>query len=104
MNSRPGPYTGSRTGTDKEQELMKKTYSRPDIWFEDFSLSTNIAAGCEATPFDHSEGCGVKINRVDILFSDSFGDTCNVKIIDGDPNYNGLCYHNPTMDRNVFFS
>ena len=26
---------------------MKKTYSKPDIFFEDFTLSTNIAGDCE---------------------------------------------------------
>ena len=26
---------------------MRKAYSKPQIMFEDFTLSTNIAAGCE---------------------------------------------------------
>ena len=42
---------------------MKKAYSKPDIVFEDFSLSTNIAAGCEENPSLYTETvntCGVK--------------------------------------------
>ena len=45
------------------------------------------------------------MNKVDILFSDDFAaNTCTVKIIEGDPKYDGLCYHNPIQDQNVFFS
>ena len=85
--------------------MMKKTYSKPDICFEDFSLSTNIAAGCEKRPFNHTEVCGVKWGKANILFSESLGiSNCNVNVIEGDPKYNGLCYHNPTADQNVFFS
>ncbi len=85
--------------------MSKKIYSVPDIQFEDFSLSTNIAAGCEEEPFGNTETCGVKWSKVAILFASGAPiDNCNVKIVEGDPNYNGLCYHNPTLENNVFFS
>lgn len=83
--------------------MMKKTYSRPDICFEDFSLSTNIAAGCEEKPFNHTEWCGVKWGKKDILFGDGFLN-CTKNIMEGDSEFNGLCYHNPNVDQNVFFS
>ena len=31
---------------------MKKVYSKPEIYFESFSLSQYIAAGCEVKPGD----------------------------------------------------
>lgn len=83
--------------------MSKKTYSTPDIFFEDFSLSTNIAAGCEERPFNHTEMCGVKWGKVDILFAEGFSN-CGIDIIEGEAKYDGLCYHNPSEDNNVFFS
>ena len=32
---------------------MKKTYVRPEVYFENFELSTNIATGCSAG-YDHN--------------------------------------------------
>ena len=85
--------------------MMKKTYSRPDIYFEDFSLSTNIATSCEKTPFNHIEMCGVKLNRVDVLFDGGeYFKNCTIAIKEGDNPFDNLCYHNPTADENVFFS
>jgi hypothetical protein len=83
---------------------MKKAYSTPDIFFENFSLSTNIAAGCEEKPFNLVEGCGVKWSKGQILFVDGVSDNCTKKVTSGDANYNGLCYHNPSESYNVFFS
>ena len=80
---------------------MKKTYSKPDIFFEDFSLSTNIAAGCEKKPFNHSEACAVRWGGL-MLFTEKIN--CKDKIIDGDPEYNKLCYHVPSQSFNVFYS
>lgn len=82
---------------------MKKVYSKPDIFFEDFSLTTNIAAGCEEKPFDFSERCGVKWSKGQILFDDSF-ENCTKDIINGASDYNQLCYHNPYDHYNVFYS
>lgn len=86
---------------------MKKAYSKPDIVFEDFSLSTNIAAGCEENPSAFSSGtqpCGVKWAAGVYIFTDEI-DGCNRKLVDGQQGeYNGLCYHNPTSNYNVFYS
>lgn len=68
-------------------------------------MSTNIAAGCEQKPFNHSYDCGVKINRVDTLFNDDFASgVCTIRITDGQNQYNNLCYHNPSPGNNVFIS
>ena len=98
---------------------MKKAYSKPDIVFEDFSLSTNIAAGCEERPdaFAGStvQPCGVKWGK-GFIFTQSMGG-CTKKVVEGKPgsvenndlnlvdkNNNALCYHNPYDSYNVFYS
>jgi hypothetical protein len=87
---------------------MKKAYSKPDIVFEDFSLSTNIAAGCEEKPFGHSDQCGVKWGKK-IIFTLTMTN-CGTKIVEGQESgadadeYNKLCYHNPYESYNVFYS
>ena len=91
---------------------MKKKYSKPDIFFEDFSLSTNIAAGCEEEPTTSTDACGIKFGKGKFIFtSELYG--CNRVIPDGsddrevnmvDDKGNGLCYHNPTEGYNVFLS
>lgn len=82
--------------------MMKKNYSRPDIYFEDFALSTNIAAGCEITPVNNQADCGVQWGKSTLFTEIVTG--CKKKVIDGDGAYNKLCYHNPTDTLNVFFS
>ena len=47
--------------------MNKKKYSKPDIYFEDFSLSTNIAAGCEKQPSNATEDCGVRWGNIFIF-------------------------------------
>ncbi len=83
---------------------MKRTYTKPELMFEDFSLSINIAAGCEvwATHGDSQQGCGYDLGE-------DFGHTviflnngvCDYAVNDG---YNGICYHNPSAINNVFNS
>lgn len=82
---------------------MKKVYSKPDILFEDFSLSTNIAAGCEEIPLQNINECGFKWSKGVYIFTDSVSG-CSHKVVDGDGEYNGLCYHNPSSTNNVFYS
>jgi hypothetical protein len=89
---------------------MKKTYGKPDIVFEDFSLNTNIAAGCEKTPGNQTADCGVKWGKIFIFTTNASG--CYSKVVEGstgsdnmkDKQNNGLCYHNPSEVFNVFFS
>jgi hypothetical protein len=86
---------------------LKKIYSKPDIFFEDFSISTNIAAGCEEKPSlynDSVSACGVKWAADVYIFTENI-DGCNRKLVDGQQGeYNGLCYHNPSDNYNVFYS
>lgn len=81
---------------------MKKAYSKPQILFEDFTLSTNIAAGCEVRVEGHSSGtCGYKMGGGIVVFV-SAETGCNTHEPDGD--LNGLCYHVPIETNNLFNS
>ena len=73
---------------------MKKTYSKPEIAFESFSLCNSIAAGCaitnpkdpllEMTGMGPNGGIGYALTM-----------TCDVDVTggSGDGEYNGICYH-----------
>ena len=81
---------------------MKKAYSKPEIFFEDFSLSTNIAAGCELFPNFAENECGVKWSKGKMLFVT--GVTGCTTIVEDESEGNDFpCYHNPS-DPNVFNS
>lgn len=80
---------------------MKKTYSKPDIMFESFSLCTNVAAGCEfKTPLPQSGGCGVRYFNSIIFQNAEQG--CN-KGPENTP-YDTVCYHQPLETNNLFTS
>ena len=81
--------------------MNKRKYSKPEIFFDDFSLSTNIAAGCEVFPIDNAAACGVSYWRA-IIFTEPIGG-CLKKVENDDPRYDSICYHNPS-DNNVFNS
>ena len=71
---------------------MKKQYVKPELYFEDFELSTSIAA-CEDNSGTYAMNvCGIKIPGVDgtVFSKDITG--CTVTGVDGD---DSICYHNP---------
>lgn len=79
---------------------MKKTYSKPEIVFEDFSLSTSITAGCEFKNGLHAQGdCGYE-TRDGIVF---VADVQGCKYTKPDTN-DTLCYHVPNEWHNIFNS
>ena len=89
--------------------MNKKKYCNPDIFFETFALSTNVAAGCEKQPSNHTDDCGVRWGNLFIFTSNVTG--CTSEITEGstqgnwvDKENNGLCYHNPSDVFNVFNS
>ena len=84
---------------------MKKVYAKPEIVFESFSLSQNIAAGCEVkTNLPGNKTCGLDFSGV-VIFLDSISG-CVEKITSegGDGSYNGICYHVFTGESNLFNS
>lgn len=81
---------------------MKKHYSEPNILFESFSLCSSIAAGCAKKISSWANGdCGVPYGNKMVFITDVSG--CKVKVEDGSPMFNGLCYHVP-IDVNSLFN
>lgn len=85
---------------------MRKFYSKPEIFFEDFSLSTSITVGCDVqTHTPSKDQCGIYVEGVGNLFLTTIAG-CNGE--GGFPvefdNYNGICYHVPLDTNNLFNS
>lgn len=81
---------------------MKKTYSQPDILFEGFSLCSSIAAGCgKKIGTMYNGNCGVPYGDKTVFTVEVNG--CAIKVEDGSPMFNGLCYHVP-IDANSLFN
>ena len=82
---------------------MKKTYTKPEIIFEDFTASTNIAAGCEGPAVGHAkDSCFIQGTGNIRIFDDGMNQ-CEYTPFPGDP-YDGYCYHTPTDSNNLFNS
>lgn len=80
---------------------MKKTYVKPELYFESFELSSNIASGC-AKPTGHAEYvCPYTLATGKKIFA-SESEGCQILTQDGS-GYS-LCYHNPTEGSNLFSS
>lgn len=82
---------------------MIKNYEKPQIIFEDFSLSTNIAANCDIIISNQSEGvCAYEDKRNDKFVFTTQITGCTTKEDDGD--FNGICYHVPIDTKDLFNS
>ena len=82
---------------------MKKNYSKPDIVFDNFSLCSSIAVGCARPTNTPSQGACPLVIGGRPLFIDGVA-ACRFKTEDGNPLYDGLCYHVPTDSTNLFNS
>ena len=88
---------------------MKKRYEKPQIVFEDFTLSTNIAGNCEMIVDNPVKGsCGIpgSMPGANLFSAGVVGDDgCRIDWagLMGD-NYDGFCYHVPTDSKNLFNS
>ena len=87
---------------------MKKAYSKPEIAFEDFAITTNIAGDCEYktnTPSVHN--CGLNFGNM-VIFLDTMTNVCTgdgaIKSEGGDGLYNGFCYHVFDNGKNNIFN
>lgn len=83
---------------------MKKVYSKPEIMFESFTMSTNIAGTCGkdiAMP-TNKEGCGYPVEGYGTIFlTDMSG--C-AKKLPPKTEYNGICYDVPVPEGLLFNS
>jgi hypothetical protein len=88
---------------------MKKRYSKPDIAFESFSLSTSIAGNCEVKTDTKGGGeCAYPMDGLGNVFLTTI-QAC--KAVGGTPItdeqslvFNGFCYHVPTENSHLFNS
>ena len=78
---------------------MKKTYVKPEVYFENFELSANIATGCE-----RSIGPTVGTCWKGVEGFKSFGIFTETHSCKTTPDEYGLCYHTPTDADNIFTS
>lgn len=84
---------------------MKKIYSKPEIAFESFSMSTNIAAGCEQpTNLPSNNECGLDFSGVYIFLDTMSGCVEKVPSDGGDGEWNTICYHVPDGGKNNLFT
>lgn len=82
---------------------MKKVYAKPEIVFESFSMSTNIAGGCDTIINNHSYGnCAYVLRTGEMVFVAEYPDVC--KTVEADGDWNGICYHVPVDTQNLFNS
>lgn len=84
---------------------MKKIYSKPEIMFDSFTLTTNIAAGCKHIIDTFANGsCGMFFPGAGNVFTTNVSG-CSDKPVspDGDQ-YGGICYHVPYEDSKLFNS
>lgn len=81
---------------------MKKTYAKPHIMFEDFSLSTSIAVACEYKAKHTEYSCAYEDEFLEQIIFTAEVSTCETKMADGA--YNEICYHVPLESSNIFAS
>lgn len=85
---------------------MKKAYSKPEILFEDFSLSQNIAGDCEEkTNLPSNTECGMDLSGVVVFLDTMNGCRGGIEVTNkgGDGEFNNICYHIPS-GQNLFNS
>lgn len=81
---------------------MKKIYSKPEIAYESFSLTTNIASGCEVkTDTPAAMQCGYTMPPNTYFISGVAG--CTTEIEEG-TTFDSFCYHTPSDLSNLFNS
>ena len=80
---------------------MKKSYVKPQVFYEDFRLSASIAAICPKPISEHGNGeCGITLGPITYYMGEIAGCT---KKVDNDGDMS-ICYHNPTDATNLFNS
>ena len=90
---------------ETKKKGTKKPYQKPEIVYEDFSLSTNIAAGCETIITNATkDACAYQTNyagKITNIFTADIPAVCTTTEVDGN---NGLCYHVPLENNDLFNS
>ncbi len=79
---------------------MKKQYVKPELYFEDFELSANIATGCEAPTNHTKDQCAYSVGGENVFVEGVTN--CTTKP-EGEQ-WGDLCYHNPSENNKLFTS
>ena len=80
---------------------MKKTYTKPELYFESFELSANIATGCGIITKTATQGiCGYDQPGIGTLFVQK---EAGCSYIGADGDYS-VCYDVPTGELKLFTS
>lgn len=86
---------------------MKKSYVKPQVFFESFQLSANIAGDCGANGIVKTfakNACGVPYGSSGTVFvSTVSGCTTHIDTPDEEQGYN-YCYHVPNANDKLFSS
>ena len=81
---------------------MKKVYSKPEIMFESFTLSVNIAGDCERIVGNPArDACAYETTGGITNFTETLT-ACDYTPSDGMAD--GFCYHIPFDDKELFNS
>lgn len=82
---------------------MKKTYVKPEVYFESFKLSTSIATGCSEGYDQNNTNSGDPYACVLYFGTDTVfvaaNQSCNPLL-----DFNNFCYHVPSPNDRVFSS
>jgi hypothetical protein len=81
---------------------MKKTYEKPEVYFESFELSTSIATGCEYKTNHAMNICTYDLGSLGNVFVDSTTNCNDIKAQGG--KWQNICYHLPSDQSNLFTS
>lgn len=82
---------------------MKKTYEKPEVYFESFELSTSIATGCEYRTNHAINVCTYELSGgLGNVFVSTTTNCNNIKAPNGE--WNKICYHLPSDQSNLFTS
>lgn len=85
---------------------MKKTYVKPQAFYESFELNANIAYGCskKANFAENQQGCGFYVVGAGYVFLEKSICADFTPPSGKDDGTVGACYHNPTDAMKLFTS
>lgn len=93
----------------EDQPKKKKPYSKPEIFFESFTISTHIAADCEVRANFGENQCGAYLDYTRCNVFNSGISDCAIKVPVAQgyyrlPDWTIVCYSNMGDSCNVFNS
>lgn len=83
---------------------MKKSYTKPKLFFDSFELSQSIASGCSVIANFQYGACAMKVTDTGVelnIFTSAIA-ACEWQANDGA--YNGICYDVPSDSSSLFTS